>query len=137
MQRTQVINTKLKQTVEIQTKVIEKCIKRIIELETHIVSIDPCTKIKPFIEMENTSLHINLKKLFQNPPQMIDFKKIEKTTDKHFLQCLEHKYDKFIEKNQHLLMLYNLIEDMLDIRDAILLQIGRLKRKERFNENYL
>ena len=136
MQRTQVINTKLKQTVEIQTKVIEKCIKRIIELETHIVSIDPFTKIKPFVEMENTSLQLNLKKLFQNPPQIIDLKRIEKTTDKHFLQNLEYKYDKFIEKNQHLLMLYNLIEDILEIRDAILLQIGRLKRKERFNEIY-
>jgi len=137
MQRSRTVNTKLKETVETQTKIIEKCVKRIIELETYIVSIDPDTKIKPFIELENTSLQTSLNRLFQNPPHIIHPKKIEKTTDKHFLQSLEYKYDKFIEKNQHLLMLYDLIEDMLEIRDAILLQIGRLKRKERFNEMYL
>ena len=136
MQRTRTINTKLKQTVETQTKVIEKCIRRIIELETHIVSIDPNAKFKPFVELETSSLQINLKKLFHNPPPVIDFKKIEKTTDKYFLHNLESKYDNFIEKNQHLLMLYDLIEDVLDIRDAIILQIGRLKRRERFNEMY-
>lgn len=136
MQRTRTINVKLRQTVEAQTKIIERCVKRIVELETHIVSIDPTTKIKPFIELETSSLHINLKKLFQNPPPIIDSKRIEKTTDKYFLQNLESKFDKFIEKNQHLLMLYDLIEDLLDIRDAIILQIGRLKRQERFNEMY-
>ena len=135
MQRTRNLNIQLKQTVETQSKVIEKCIKRIIELETHIVSIDPNSKIKPFVEIENTSLQLSLKKLFKNPPH-IDLKKIEKTTDKYFLSVLESKYDKFIEKNLHLLMLYNLIEDLLDIRDAIILQIGRIKRKERFNEIY-
>ena len=136
MQRSRNLNTQLKQTVETQSKVIEKCIKRIIELETHIVSIDPDSKIKPFVEMETTSLQLSLKKLFNNPPRIIDFKKIEKTTDKYFLSDLESKYDKFIEKNMHLLMLYNLIDDILDIRDAIILQIGRIKRKERFNEIY-
>ena len=136
MQRIRTVNTKLKQTVDAQTKVIEKCVKRIIELETHIVSIDPNSKIKPFIELETSSLQTNLKKLFQNPPPIIDSKRIEKTTDKYFLQNLESRFDLFIEKNQHLLMLYNLIEDLLDIRDGIILQIGRLKRKERFNEMY-
>jgi hypothetical protein len=136
MQRSRNLNAQLKQTVETQSKVIEKCIKRIIELETHIVSIDPNSKIKPFVEMENTSLQLSLKKLFNNPPRIIDLKKIEKTTDKYFLSDLESKYDKFIEKNMHLLMLYNLIDDVLDIRDAIILQIGRIKRKERFNEIY-
>lgn len=135
MQRSRNLNIQLKQTVETQSKVIEKCIKRIIELETHIVSIDPDSKIKPFVEMETTSLHVSLKKIFKNPPH-IDLKKIEKTTDKYFLSVLESKYDKFIEKNLHLLMLYNLIDDVLDIRDAIILQIGRIKRKERFNEIY-
>jgi hypothetical protein len=136
MQRSRNLNAQLKQTVETQSRVIEKCIKRIIELETHIVSIDPNTKIKPFVEMETSSLQLSLKKLFNNPPRIIDFKKIEKTTDKYFLSDLESKYDKFIEKNMHLLMLYNLIDDVLDIRDAIILQIGRIKRKERFNEIY-
>ena len=136
MQRSRNLNTQLKQTVETQSRVIEKCIKRIIELETHIVSIDPNSKIKPFVEMETSSLQLSLKKLFNNPPRIIDFKKIEKTTDKYFLSDLELKYDKFIEKNMHLLMLYNLIDDVLDIRDAIILQIGRIKRKERFNEIY-
>jgi hypothetical protein len=136
MQRSRNLNTQLKQTVETQCRVIEKCIKRIIELETHIVSIDPNSKIKPFVEMETTSLQLSLKKLFNNPPRIIDFKKIEKTTDKYFLSDLELKYDNFIEKNMHLLMLYNLIDDVLDIRDAIILQIGRIKRKERFNEIY-
>jgi hypothetical protein len=53
MQRTRTINSKLKETVETQTKVIEKCIKRIIELETHIVSIDICRDGKCFSPYES------------------------------------------------------------------------------------
>jgi hypothetical protein len=71
-----------------------------------------------------------VKKLFPNSPRILEIEKIHKITDKYFLIDLESKYDKFIVKNQHLLMLYDLIEDLLDIRDAILIRVGRLKRQE-------
>jgi hypothetical protein len=51
-------------------------------------------------------------------------------TDKQVLARLEAIYDTFIIENQQLLTLRDIIEDMLDIRDALLLRIGRLIRLE-------
>jgi hypothetical protein len=93
----------------------------------------PDIKIKPFIQLEPSSLQVSLKKLFANPPRILEIEKIHKITDKYYLIDLETKYDRFIVKNQHLLMLYDLIEDLLDIRDAILMRVGRLKRQEQMS----
>lgn len=136
MQRTRTINAELKatqNTVTQQNQVIQQCVKRIIELETIVVSIDPSINIKPFVSLGDGSLQVRLKKLFPNPPRVLEIEKIHKITDKYFLIDLESKYDKFIVKNQHLLMLYDLIEDLLDIRDAILMRVGRLKRQEQMS----
>ena len=133
MQRTRTINAELKatqNTVTQQNQVIQQCVKRIIELETIVVSLDPSTKIKPFVGLGDGSLQVRVKKLFPNSPRILEIEKIHNITDKYFLIDLESKYDKFIVKNQHLLMLYDLIEDLLDIRDAILIRVGRLKRQE-------
>ena len=134
--RTANTNTELKKAqaqVVQQNRVIQQCVKKIIELETMIVSLDAETKIKPFVQLGNGSLQLRIKILFPNSPRVYDIEKIHKITDKYFLIDLESKYDKFIVNNQQVLMLYDLIDDMLDIRDAILIRVGRLQRQERMN----
>jgi hypothetical protein len=136
MQRNRTSTTELKNAqtqIAQQNHVIKQCVKKIIELETMIVSLDADAKIKPFVNLGNGSLNLRIKILFPNSPRVYDIEKINKITDKYFLIELESKYDKFIENNQQVLMLYDLIEDMLDIRDAILLRVGRLERQERLN----
>jgi hypothetical protein len=107
-----------------QSQIIKQCCNRIIELETHIMKLDP----RPNIITRSV-----IKQLFPDVPPLIDTNKIEKITDKHFLIKLEEKYDKFLQKNQQLLFMHDIIEDLLDIRDEILLQIGRLNRQERMS----
>lgn len=122
MQRTR--NCHCKKTIEMQSQIIKQCYNRIIELETHIMKLDP----RPNIITRSV-----IKQLFPDVPPLIDTKKIEKITDKHFLIKLEEKYDKFLQKNQQLLFMHDIIEDLLDIRDEILLRIGRLNRQERMS----
>ena len=126
-------NLELKKTVQSQKIIINKCIYRIGELETHILAINP-NRINLLTFIQN--LRIIIKSKFTDSPPIIEMEKIEKITDKYFLMDLELKYDNFISKNQHLLFLHDLIEDILDIRDTILLRICRLERTERIN-NYL
>ena len=77
-----------------------------------------------------------LLKQFKNVPTIINPSKIDIITDIGYLLQLESKYDVFLEKNMQLLDLYNIIDDLLDIRDAITIQICRLKRKRRLSEYY-
>ena len=72
-----------------------------------------------------------LKTLFKNPPPSVNLQSIGCITDKYWLIKTEAKYQAFIVENQQLLMLHDIIEDLLDIRDAMLLQIGRLNRLEK------
>jgi hypothetical protein len=72
-----------------------------------------------------------LKTLFKNPPPSVNLQLIGSITDKFWLINTEAKYQAFIIENQQLLMLHDIIEDFLDIRDAMLLQIGRLNRLEK------
>ena len=69
-------------------------------------------------------------------PAIINPSKIDIITDIGFLSQLENKYDVFLEKNMQLLDLYNIIDELLIIRDAIILQVCRLKRKKSLNEHY-
>ena len=77
-----------------------------------------------------------LLKQFKNVPAIINPSKIDIITDIGFLSQLENKYDVFLEKNMLLLDLYNIIDELLFIRDAIILQVCRLKRKKSLNEHY-
>ena len=120
MQRTRSCNCK--KTIEAQNQIIKQCYNRIIELETHIMKLDE----RPIIIFRSV-----IKNLFPDVPPIIDVQKIEKITDKYYLIKLEEKYDKFLQKNEQLLFIHNIIEDLLDIRDAIILRIGRLNRQER------
>jgi hypothetical protein len=75
-------------------------------------------------------------KQFKNVPTIINPSKIDTITDIGYLSQLENKYDVFLEKNMQLLDLYNIIDNLIDIRDAITIQICRLKRKRRLSEYY-
>ena len=112
-----------KKTFEAQNQIIRQCFSRIIELETHIMKMG---------STQNVISKSVMKQLFPDLPPIIDIKKIEKITDKYFLIKLEEKYDIFLKKNEQLLLLHDvMVEELLNIRDAILLRIGRLKRQER------
>ena len=76
------------------------------------------------------TLELILKTYFKNPPPIVTMSYIMTTTDKYVLERLEANYDKFIVENQQLLMLHDIIEHLLDIRDVLLLRIGRLIRIE-------
>lgn len=127
----------MNKTIEYQRIIIQQCLYRIGELEQYINAIEPSRKVEPFNYIQEKPIVANLRttvgKLFKNPPPIMDLSRIEKITDKHFLMVLETKYDNFIEKNEYLLLQYDFIEDLLDIRDAIILRINRIKRYERLN----
>lgn len=127
----------MNKTIEYQRIIIQQCLYRIGELEQYINTIEPSRKVEPFNYIQEKPIVANLRttvgKLFRNPPPIMDLSRIEKITDKHFLMVLETKYDNFIEKNEYLLLQYDFIEDLLDIRDAIILRINRIKRYERLN----
>lgn len=66
-----------------------------------------------------------------NFPPLIEVSTIAKIRNKHDLLNLELKYDKFLSTNQQLLFLNNLIEEYLDIRDALTIQRQRMEREEK------
>jgi hypothetical protein len=76
----------------------------------------------------------NLRQLFKNVPSIIDMSRLEKITDRSFLASLEYDYQQFLETNLQLLDLYNFIDYLLDIRDAILLKLNRLRREEQIRK---
>ena len=83
-------------------------------------------------ENKRTSdLRIVLKILFTDSPPVIEQDIINRLTDKSVLQKLESKYDEFINKNQDALFSHELIEEVLVIRDNILLRLGRVTRSEK------
>jgi hypothetical protein len=87
--------------------------------------------IKMSENQKTRELRIVLKILFTDPPPVIDLDNINRLTDKSVLQKLESKYDEFINKNQDALFSHELIDDVLVIRDNILLRLGRVVRSEK------
>jgi hypothetical protein len=73
-------------------------------------------------------------------PKVLDITKIDKIMDRRFLEMLEYQYDKFLETHLQILDLYNVIDYLLDVRDAILLKLNRMIREEQIRqykeENY-
>ena len=76
----------------------------------------------------------NLRQLFKNVPSIIDISRLDKITDRSFLATLEYEYDKFLDTNLQLLDLYNFIDYLLDIRNAILLKLNRLRREDKIRK---
>ena len=66
----------------------------------------------------------------QSPPP-ITIERIAKMSNRKQLKELEKKYDEFLEKNFQILMLYNIAEQFLDIRDALTIRISRVIREEK------
>jgi hypothetical protein len=56
--------------------------------------------------------------------------------DKSFLSKLEYQYEKFLEANMQILDLHNVIDYLLDVRDAILLKLNRMIREENKRKHY-
>jgi hypothetical protein len=85
-----------------------------------------------------------LRSLFKNKclslsyvlPQVLDIAIIDKIMDKSFLSKLEYQYEKFLEANMQILDLHNVIDYLLDVRDAILLKLNRMIREENKRKHY-
>ena len=65
-----------------------------------------------------------------NSPPPISLEQIEKITNKKQLRELEKKYDEFLEKKCQLLLLYDIIDEYLEIRDKITIKILKMDREE-------
>jgi len=64
-------------------------------------------------------------------PPYVSTSTILALTNKYDLLELEKKYDRFLQQNQHLLLIHELIDEYLDIRDTISIQRQRIERKEK------
>jgi hypothetical protein len=71
---------------------------------------------------------------FNNVPPIINPINIQTITDINYLTDLEKTYDIFLERNIQLLDYHNIIDELLDIRDTISIQIGRIKRAKEIYE---
>ena len=72
-----------------------------------------------------------------NHPPILSINAIQKMTSIIQLKELEQRYDDFLDKNIQVLLLYNVIEDYLELRDALTIRISRLRRESylRFHLN--
>ena len=64
----------------------------------------------------------------QHIPPKITFEDIQNSTDILNITSVSQKYNIFIEKNEQILLLSDTIESYLDIRDALLLRMYKLKQ---------
>ena len=94
--------------------------KKIIQQSFTILKVTP--KIIVLSSMDSPS---NL----PNAPPKLSIHIIQKMTNISILKELENKYDEFLDKNMQILLLYNVIEDYLEIRDALTLRISKLRRE--------
>ena len=66
-----------------------------------------------------------------NSPKYISKENIEKITNIETLRDKEKQYDEFLEKKWQLLLLLNQVEEILEIRDAIVIRIIVLEREQK------
>jgi len=80
-----------------------------------------------------TQVHIKMQYqvFYPNSPPQIMIEGIARMKNISQLLLLERRYDSFLKRNQHLLLLSDNIENYLDIRDALIVQIQRLQRDEK------
>jgi hypothetical protein len=71
-----------------------------------------------------------------NSPPFICLDNITKNTNVIYLKHLEKKYDDFLDKNHHILLLHDIIEEYLDIRDAITNRISKIIRQTDLKKYY-
>ena len=66
-----------------------------------------------------------------NRPPTLSVRTIQKMINIIHLKELERTYDNFIDKHMQILLLYNVLEDYLDIRDALTVRISKLRRENK------
>ena len=66
-----------------------------------------------------------------NRPPTLSVRTIQKMINIIHLKELERIYDTFIDKHMQILLLYNVLEDYLDIRDALTVRISKLRRENK------
>lgn len=64
-----------------------------------------------------------------NSPQFISINCIEKTTNIYTLKNWEYEYEEFLEKKCQILLLLNVIDEVFEIRDALIMRINSLQRE--------
>lgn len=67
-----------------------------------------------------------------NSPKYLAAREIKTITSIYILKKLERSYDAFLNNQFHILILLNVVEDVLNIRDAIVNQLNAEKRKIEF-----
>ena len=76
-----------------------------------------------------------------NRPPVLSVNSIQKMINIGKLKALEQLYDDFLDKNMQVLLLWNVVEDYLEIRDALTIRISKLKRENNLhfyaNRNFL
>ena len=77
-----------------------------------------------------------------NSPQFISIKCIEKTTNIYILKNWEYEYEEFLEKKCQILLLLNVIDEVFEIRDALIMRINSLQRDKcrrqmKYNGDYI
>jgi hypothetical protein len=75
-----------------------------------------------------------------NSPPKIQMDNIEKMTDLTMLSVLESKYDEFLDKNSQILLLLcldNLIDEYIEIRNALTIRVSKLNREIQAREHFI
>lgn len=65
-----------------------------------------------------------------NRPPVLSVNSIQKMVNIGKLKVLEELYDDFLDKNMQVLLLCNVVEDYLEIRDALTIRICKLRREQ-------
>lgn len=92
-----------------------------------------------FSSNEITSSTRVLENLPNSPPK-IQMDNIEKMTDLTMLSVLESKYDEFLDKNSQILLLLcldNLIDEYIEIRNALTIRVSKLNREKETREHFM
>ena len=75
-----------------------------------------------------------------NSPPILSLDRIMGMTNITQLKSLENQYDEFIDKYTTILLLYDIMEKYLDIRDAITIRINQVLRERKLrllNSTYI
>jgi len=79
-----------------------------------------------------SSVHV----MFRNAPQFININEIDAISDIGLLVRLEREYDDFIENESDLQYYDDVLEECLDIRDAIKIHLDRCIRLDILRKYY-
>ena len=67
-------------------------------------------------------------------PPYISLKNIKLETNIHMLKKMENKYGEFLEKKCQILMLLDVIDEIIEIREALIMRIRLLEYNQRKRE---